>query len=183
MTEICTSGNIKSRIGFVFYAKVWTDSHLMIRFPKFLFSSWMINLGMWCPCMGRSNIFSFLGSGSWVQVGVGSGLGKISPWSANTTWSSSNPLYQSSSLSNTLIWDANIPVGISFSINMVPNGLMSSGSMRPGKITNTLPGCKSVISLAWRDLQMSASDFCSLYSGRYQIRFDTSWDQPTCQLT
>jgi len=26
----------------------------------------------------------------------------------------------------------------------------------------------------WRNLRLSASDFCSLYSGRYQIRFDTS---------
>ena len=27
---------------------------------------------------------------------------------------------------------------------------------------------------AWRNLRLDAADFCSLYSGRYQIRFDTS---------
>ena len=27
---------------------------------------------------------------------------------------------------------------------------------------------------AWRNLRLSAADFCSLYKGRYQIRFDTS---------
>ena len=27
---------------------------------------------------------------------------------------------------------------------------------------------------AWRNLRLSTADFCSLYSGRYQIRFDTS---------
>jgi hypothetical protein len=27
---------------------------------------------------------------------------------------------------------------------------------------------------AWRNLRLSPIDFCSLYNGRYQIRFDTS---------
>ena len=55
--------------------------------------------------------------------------------------------------------------------------LMEKGSLFRNAFPKGVGSLKNIafrLLEAWRNLRLSAADFCSLYNGRYQIRFDTS---------